>query len=102
MFGAGTRDGSTYSSGTSVGAGLPNITGNIVGLLMDDTNASAHSVSGCFGNLSASRARSFKGDWDGTAMFSFNIDASRSSGVYGASNTMQPPAYVVNYWHRDS
>ena len=29
-----------------------------------------------------------------------NINASRSSSLYGASSTVQPPAYVVNVWRR--
>jgi hypothetical protein len=33
---------------------------------------------------------------------SVRFDASRSSSIYGNSQTVQPPAYIVNIWERIS
>ena len=34
--------------------------------------------------------------------YNLGFDASRSNPIYGRSNTVQPPAYVVNIWQRTS
>lgn len=83
-----TGDGT--NANTTINAGLPNITGSLYGVR-------SGGVSGAFGSVSTSK------DIDaGTTYFSntLNFNASRSSSIYGASDTVQPPAYVVNVWRR--
>lgn len=85
--------------GETVEAGLPNITGRFgvvgsssaVGWNSGVTNTGAfYRVDGIGDHGTASAS--------GTGGFGF--DASRSSSVYGKSNTVQPPAYLVNVWKR--
>lgn len=66
-------------------AGLPNITGSF--------SASDGRTSGAF--YVESRIGGLDGGGVGTYMFGFN--ASRSSGIYGASSTVQPPSVKVNF-----
>lgn len=90
---------STKTAGTTIEAGLPNITGALTGngrnLLWGGGQAT-----GVFGYTSAS------GKWleasGNSGGGNPNFDASRSSAIYGKSNTVQPPAYVVKAWIRVS
>ena len=69
-------------------AGLPNITGNI----FFNGNSAASGANGCFASAGYNEFWA-KGDrHDG---ININMDASRSSSIYGASNTVQPPAIVL-------
>lgn len=80
----------TGSNGNStIAAGLPNITGTVTGL--GDVT-----VSGAF-----ERGPRVAGNGGGGGnICADTFDASRSSSIYGASTTVQPPAYVVNVWRR--
>ena len=86
---------SSHSAGTTIAAGLPNITGNIQGCV----NSTSTFTNGVFSRTDAISAKitqqssSFFYGW-------INFDASRSSSIYGNSTTVQPPAYVVNIWRR--
>lgn len=82
------REGTTTDSevGTSVSAGLPNITGGLSssgGSWYDSVNAS-----GCIDNSSNGRQDSGGGGKNNGEAWS--ISASRSSSVYGNSSTVQP------------
>lgn len=88
----------TYTAGTSVSAGLPNITGSIA--LYDV--AQAQSVANGAFTLDTTAGN---GDYTGTNSytrkhFKANFSASSSNSIYGNSTTVQPPAYVVNIWER--
>lgn len=70
-------------------AGLPNITGNISAFRAD--------IGGAFaGKNNTNRYDGWEDDEDEYAV-STNFDASRSNSIYGASNTVQPPAMTVIY-----
>lgn len=86
----GATDGSAV--GTTVEAGLPNITGTFCG---GDTAIATGAFTSLGNNSSpvGSGSSRFK---------SFDFDASRSSSIYGNSTTVQPPAYLVNIWERVS
>ena len=79
--------------GETVEAGLPNI------------NALWYSVAGN-GGTSSSGAVSVSDNgngpsetgWTRSAKYTFN--ASKSNSIYGKSDTVQPPAYLVNIWKR--
>lgn len=78
--------------GESLEAGLPNITGS-VGPLMHTKDMRCYST-GAFTQSDQSTGNG--GGFGGTANRIY-IDASRSSSIYGNSDTVQPPALVVNF-----
>lgn len=82
--------GNGSNANTTISAGLPNITGTHGG-----ADSNGISVSGAFYN----NGNSTSGDGHGSG-WSVGFDASRSNAIYGASNTVQPPAYRVNVWRR--
>ena len=85
--------GNGSNGNTTIAAGLPNVLAamNTTGL-----------------NGGASGALTFRNDgncphgWDGkyTNYQHFEFAASSSNSTFGQSNTVQPPAYVVNIWRR--
>ena len=77
-------------AGTTVEAGLPNITGYINAGGLDG------SASGAFYDNNTT----WYGYDGGRRVSAHSFDASRSSSIYGKSNTVQPPAYLVNIWKR--
>lgn len=74
-----------------ISAGLPNITGYF-GKVEDVV------VAGAFGIRDASFKSAATGSGDTNVTLNFN--ASRSSSIYGASNTVQPPAIKVRVYTR--
>lgn len=89
-----------HAAGTTIAAGLPNITGSI---FTGGTYGSSIflSSSGFVQNGSNSGWRTSTVQYSETgASDTVSFDASRSSSIYGQSNTVQPPAYVVNIWRR--
>lgn len=85
---------STHASGTTVEAGLPNITGSFVA----NVRSRSHNVSGAFTakNLSTSTGA----DNSDAHVYKFSLAASNSNAIYGASSTVQPAAYYVHIWKR--
>lgn len=73
-------------------AGLPNITGNINGLL--------NSGSGVFQYLDHPDSDTPNAAWTNPGSNRFDFDASRSSSIYGNSSTVQPPAFKVRWLAR--
>ena len=86
--------GNAYAAGTTVEAGLPNITGSFVA----DVKKGEHKVSGAFtaGNVITST-----GEYNSFSdVYKFSLDASKSNAIYGRSATVQPAAYYVHIWRR--
>ena len=97
----------TNAVGTEMSAGLPNITGE-VGYLKALKNGNYHEgvtlKRGCFAN---SRTETISppasvitdaGEFDTKSRTGIiNLNASRSNSIYGNSDTVQPPAIVMNY-----
>ena len=86
--------GSGHAAGSTVEAGLPNITGSFVA----DVKKGEHKVSGAFtaGNVIAST-----GEYNSFSdVYKFSLDASKSNAIYGRSATVQPAAYYVHIWRR--
>jgi hypothetical protein len=77
--------------GETVEAGLPNITGGLI-----RTNYEQVPVGALYQDGGRFRFT------DGIGNYGINVgfDASRSNAIYGKSNTVQPPAYLVNIWKR--
>mgnify|MGYP000028941793 CR=1 FL=1 len=98
----------THPAGTTVEAGLPNITGSFYArphmtgskssggsITNGDGKLFTHSIQGSdyLDNSMTESGRSYKDD----VMF---FDVSRSNPIYGASTTVQPPAYFTYTWLR--
>ena len=94
-----------HAAGTTVEAGLPNITGSVVPKLTNIYNSfiseSGVTMTGAFyntgvfspyGGADASVTNSVPKD--------LYFDASRSNSIYGRSSTVQPAAYYVHIWRR--
>lgn len=95
--------GSGHAAGSTVEAGLPNITGSLT-----ETDIDSSPFRGSKKGLSKSGALRFTeintsyGGYGGLSGSTYNIefDASRSNPIYGRSNTVQPAAYYVHIWKR--
>jgi hypothetical protein len=83
-----------HAAGTTVEAGLPNITGSFVANVRNGKNA----VSGAF--TASDRIGSTGADNSDAGIYTFSLDASKSNAIYGRSSTVQPAAYYVHIWHR--
>ena len=94
-----------HAAGTTVKAGLPNITGSVVPKLENIYNSfiseSGATMTGAFYNTGVF---SSYGGADATVTNSvpkdLYFDASRSNSIYGRSSTVQPAAYYVHIWRR--
>ena len=101
LMGTGTG----YTAGSTVEAGLPNITGSFT---TKSTDVGGSPFSGDANVLSAKGSLAFSekstsyGGYTGHSGSQYNIqfDASRSNPIYGRSYTVQPAAYYVHIWKR--
>lgn len=95
-------EGST-SSGTSISAGLPNITGdfklrpneNNMSLVWTNNRSGAFSITEHVTGDSSVPVNTGSGN---TAFSSVAFDASKSNSIYGASDTVQPKSFTVMYY----
>ena len=96
----------SHAAGTTVAAGLPNITGSVVPKVTNIYNLfiseSGATITGAFYNTGVF---SSYGCADATNVTNslpqdLYFDASRSNPIYGRSNTVQPAAYFVHIWRR--
>lgn len=91
----------SHAAGTTAEAGLPNITGTLLGIYHTDTWNTTNYTSGAFTRNSDSLSSTREGDAGYYTRFGqYTLNASRSSAVYGRSSTVQPAAYYVHIWHR--
>ena len=92
-----------HAAGTTVEAGLPNITGSL-----SEANADSSPFRGSKASLKSSGALKFveiNTSWggyrdDSGSTYDVYFDASRSNSIYGRSATVQPAAYYVHIWRR--
>ena len=84
----------SHAAGTTVKAGLPNITGSFVA----NVHYMSHEVSGAF--TAGDRITSTGANNGDANVYKFSLDASKSNAVYGRSATVQPAAYYVHIWKR--
>lgn len=86
---------STHAAGTTVEAGLPNITGTLSEVMGSfyayPSGSGAFSVKG----IGRSLENGYSGNYG-----NISFDASKSNAIYGRSTTVQPAAYYVHIWHR--
>lgn len=94
LMGASSR----HAAGSTVEAGLPNITGTANGGVLSVDEPSSN---GAFGATEYIIGISYRnGDVQDLYKYDRTFDASRSNAIYGASSTVQPAAYYVYIWHR--
>lgn len=93
--------------GTTVDSGLPNITGSFL-LRWSDNSGQGGIYNTWSGSLYGTKSGTAQG-WSsvnagdgGSRADTLNIDASKSSTVYGKSSIVQPPAYYCYIWRRIS
>lgn len=86
---------STHAAGTTVEAGLPNITGTLSDIM--GTIWASPSGSGAFSGKYIGRSLENGNSGNYSNIF---FDASKSNAIYGRSSTVQPAAYYVHIWHR--
>lgn len=84
----------TNEVGAEMSAGLPNVTGSFYAYIYRD----APGGGGCFRKTIANANSSAEITIGNIAPYSsIELNAARSSSVYGNSDTVQPPAVVMNY-----
>lgn len=83
-----------HAAGTTVEAGLPNITGSFVANVRFNYNK----TSGAF--TVSNSAASTGADNSDAGIFTYSLDATKSNAIYGRSATVQPAAYYVHIWKR--
>lgn len=88
----------THPAGTKLEAGLPNITGAIYGI-MTYSGGGGYSPNQALTAIPEADAHSRNTSGDGRYIKA-DFDASHSSPIYGASDTVQPPAYCLYLWRR--
>lgn len=94
-----------HAAGTTVEAGLPNITGSFTTKSIDvggSPFSGDANVLSANGSLAFSEKSTIYGGYTGHSGSQYNIqfDASRSNSIYGRSATVQPAAYYVHIWRR--
>lgn len=94
----------THPAGTTVEAGLPNITGHIIFRPIEsEYDITATYISeGAFSQTVDAKEKyvSFASGKLIIGAANVALDASRSNPIYGASTTVQPPAYCMYIWRR--
>lgn len=99
---------SSHSANSTIAAGLPNITGdfyleaNIIVNANEQNVVFRNNSDGAFRTKYANM-NTCLGQYSIVSNYrdsGINFNASNSNSIYGASSTVQPPAYVVNIWRR--
>lgn len=101
LMGAGTG----HAAGTTVEAGLPNITGSFTTKSIDvggSPFSGDANILSAKGSLTFSEKSTSYGGYTGHygSQYDIQFDASRSNPIYGRSYTVQPAAYYVHIWRR--
>lgn len=91
----------THGAGTTIAAGLPNITGTFNPYSEGSGVATMkQSLTGAFYGVSSNQSGWGTSSGLDQDNYLIGIDASRSSAIYGKSTTVQPPAYALIAWRR--
>lgn len=90
----------TSGAGTTIDAGLPNLTGSIDLQNHNGNNATTTTGTALSLEKGETRPTALGQTSNNKASTVINLDASTQSAVYGKSDTVQPPAYKVYAWRR--
>ena len=89
---------SSHAAGSTVEAGLPNITGTANGGVLSAEEPSSVGAFGATKHTVNNTRRT--GELYEIYVYDRTFDASRSNPIYGRSSTVQPAAYYVHIWRR--
>ena len=81
--------------GTTIAAGLPNITGTVAGAGFGTFINAAQS--GALTHTSSTYSTTSVHNSGSTDVYGIRLNASLSNSIYGNSSTVQPPAISINY-----
>lgn len=87
----------THPAGTTIEAGLPNITGETSIASFFIPSSGIFTGKNAFYGESGPAPAYYSSDTGGSYV---KFNASRSNPIYGASDTVQPPAYCMYIWRR--
>lgn len=95
----------SHAAGTTVKAGLPNITGSLSETSNDGKSSPFRGNKNAISSIGALTVTEVSSPFCGYAgyegsAYDISFDASRSNPIYGRSNTVQPAAYYVHIWKR--
>lgn len=95
------QTGNASEAGTQRSAGLPNITGHAeFGYTNSSTSMPIIFTEGALSSTNSGRKGGFFSGDGGNQNTQLSFNASESNSIYGSSNTVQPPAYIVRAWVR--
>jgi len=89
---------SSHAAGTTIAAGLPNISGSLSAIAKTTENNTKSD--GCLRSTTVSSSSAGYTPAYSAWGRNLSFNASNSNSIYGNSSTVQPPAYVVNIWRR--
>ena len=84
--------------GQNIEAGLPNITGQFPTVRKGKNSAIIEWPNGAFYNIGTASGNFYSQGGADDWVMAVDFQASRSSSIYGKSNTVQPSAIIVNYF----
>lgn len=94
------QTGNASEAGTQRSAGLPNITGHAEFGFANARSLPVIFAEGALDAATSGRQGGGLSESFGEQATRLNFNASKSNTIYGASNTVQPPAYIVRAWVR--
>lgn len=95
------QTGNASEAGTQRSAGLPNITGHAeFGYINNSTSMPIIFTEGALSSTNSGRKGGFFSGDGGDQNTQLSFNASESNSIYGSSNTVQPPSYLVRAWVR--
>lgn len=97
--------GSGHAAGSTVEAGLPNITGSLIETSNDGNESPFRGTKNAISSIGALAVTEVSSRYGGYAgyggsTYDISFDASHSNPIYGRSYTVQPAAYYVHIWRR--
>lgn len=94
------QTGNASEAGTQRSAGLPNITGHAELGYTASTSLPVIYTAGALSSTNSGREGGFLSGNGGKQNTRLSFNASESNSIYGSSNTVQPPSYLVRAWVR--
>lgn len=94
------QTGNASEAGTQRSAGLPNITGHAELGYEAITSLPIIYTEGALSSTDSGREGGFLSGNGGSQNTQLSFNASESNSIYGSSNTVQPPSYLVRAWVR--
>lgn len=92
----------SHKAGTTVEAGLSDITGHIQSADNNYYSTAGVAADGCFSayNPAPTTVKIPSQVWTGQRNNAFYFSASKSNSIYGNSDTVQPNSIIINVWKR--